>query len=74
MADEQSHYQAFLLRLWQADNGGRPVWRFSLEEPGSGLRYLFQSVAELDTFLLALMDGRPPAVGFLAHPDPPEEK
>lgn len=74
MTDQHSHYHAFLLRLWQADNGGQPVWRFSLEEPGNGLRHLFLSVAELDTFLLALMDGRPPAARFLAPSHPPEEK
>lgn len=49
-----SRYHAFLLRIWR-DNGavGAPPgpWRFSLEDPASGDRRGFRSLAELSAFL-----------------------
>lgn len=74
MASDRSRYQAFLLRLWVADNGGRPVWRLSLEEPGGSNRRLFHSVAELDTFLLALMSERTDGDRPFTKPDLSEDE
>lgn len=54
MASDRSYYRAFLLRLWRAENGGQPVWRFSLEEAGSCRRRLLHSFEELLAFLLRL--------------------
>lgn len=53
MIENTSLYIAFLLRLWYADNGGDPVWRFSLEAPGSGEQLRFLNVADLVEFIQA---------------------
>jgi hypothetical protein len=44
-------YVAYLLRLWQAQEGGSAVWRASLESPQTGERWGFASLADLFTFL-----------------------
>lgn len=50
MPPQTSQYHAYLLRLWRADNGGQPAWRFSLESPHDQ-RYTFTSFEELQAFL-----------------------
>ena len=42
---------AYLLRLWQAREGGSVVWRASLESPQTDERQGFASLADLFTFL-----------------------
>jgi hypothetical protein len=50
-----SYYQSYLLRLWQMDNDGRPVWRMSLESTRSGETQHFKSAAEFYAFVEALI-------------------
>jgi hypothetical protein len=47
----KTDYQSYLLRLRRVDNAGQPVWRFSLESPGSHERRVFGSLEELFAFL-----------------------
>lgn len=51
MAVEDRPYQAYLLRLWQVEHDGQPVWRASLEDPHTGQRYGFASLELLFMFL-----------------------
>ena len=44
-------YRSYLLRLWWADNAGQPVWRFSLEVPGSRTQLHFESLRTLCVYL-----------------------
>lgn len=54
MDEEPAAYRAYLLRIWRADNDGRPVWRFSLQPTGGGPPEIFCSPYELLSFLLSL--------------------
>jgi len=45
------NYHAYLLRLRRVDNAGRPVWRFSLEQPGRGERHSFDRLIEVFDYL-----------------------
>jgi hypothetical protein len=58
MPTELLPYQAYLLRLWQADReaGGCAGWRASLEDPRTGERLGFASLEQLFVFLLALTE------------------
>ncbi len=51
MAKSQQRYLSYLLRLWQTSDGGRQVWRASLESPGIGERRGFASLKDLFVFL-----------------------
>ena len=42
---------AYLLRLWQVEEGENAPWRASVESPQSGERRGFAGLAELFTFL-----------------------
>ncbi len=44
-------YISYLLRLWQTQDGGRLVWRCSLESPGTGERHGFANLQDLFDFL-----------------------
>lgn len=44
-------YRSYLLRLRLVDNAGQPVWRVSLQEPGSEREVYFNSLAELCVYL-----------------------
>lgn len=44
-------YHSYLLRLWWADNAGQPVWRVSLEIPGSHTQLHFESLGALCLYL-----------------------
>ena len=44
-------YRSYLLRLRLVDNAGQPVWRVSLQEPGSEREVMFGSLAELWAYL-----------------------
>jgi len=58
-------YGAYLLRLWEVDTDGEPVWRFSLHDPRTGERLGFAGLAQLNEFLHQLTDVR-----HLTQPDP----
>jgi hypothetical protein len=51
MSNRRRGYVAYLLRLWQAEEGEDAPWRASLESPQPGKRQGFASLAELFTFL-----------------------
>jgi hypothetical protein len=53
MPENYLHYQSYLLRLRYLDNGGQPVWRFSLEGPG-GAPEPFTTLEDVMAFLRAL--------------------
>ena len=42
MTTEQRDYLAYMLRLWQVNDDGKPVWRASVESPHTGERHGFQ--------------------------------
>ena len=48
---EQRRYRVFLLRVWQADDNGRSVWRAALEDARTGERHGFADLARLCAFL-----------------------
>ena len=52
MSANQKKYQAFLLRLWQANQNGDRVWRASLEDTRTGERRGFASPEALMEVLL----------------------
>jgi hypothetical protein len=51
MSVERPRYVSYLLRLWQAEQGGALVWRASLEDAHTGERRGFATLAELYAFL-----------------------
>lgn len=51
----QPTYRAYLIRLWRADNAGQPVWRVSLEAPGSHKQIRFDSLPALCAYLAVQM-------------------
>jgi hypothetical protein len=51
MAETQSNYVSFMLRLWQVSSAGQPVWRASLENTSTGERHGFANPASLLEFL-----------------------
>lgn len=56
-------YHSFILAVWQEGQPlphAPPVWRYSLENPHTGERVGFHSVAELNRFLDQWV-ARPPA-------------
>ena len=63
-------YHVFLLRFWQESRERRdlpPVWRFSLEAPGSGRRRGFADLQALTEFLQQELD-KEGGVGACAEP------
>jgi len=51
MIAERQRYLAYMLRLWQVDSNGEPIWRASLESPHTSERKGFASLDELLDFL-----------------------
>jgi hypothetical protein len=51
MTSKQSAYCAYLLRLWLVESNQAPVWCASLENPHTGERLNFTSLARLFAFL-----------------------
>ena len=49
-----SHYDAYMLRLWQVETGESAVWRASLENPHTGESSAFASLEALTAYLKAL--------------------
>lgn len=48
---ENKGYRAYLVRLWQIDRNGQPVWRASVEDAHTGERRAFSDIFHLLTFL-----------------------
>jgi hypothetical protein len=55
MNKTQSSYLSYLLRLRRVDNAGRPVWRASLETPGSATQIYFDNLETLWAYLAKQM-------------------
>ena len=51
MSNEQRRYLSYLVRLWQAHDGGALIWRASLEDSRTGARRGFAELARLFAFL-----------------------
>jgi hypothetical protein len=49
--ERQQRYLSYLVRLWQTSDGGKQIWRASLESPATGERKGFGSLQELFEFL-----------------------
>lgn len=59
MFDSLPFYQTYILRMWQerSDNGDNKVFRFSLEDPATQVRYGFGTLDEMLQFLRQQCDG-----------------
>jgi hypothetical protein len=51
MAKEQRDYHSYLLRLWRTTGLGGSTWHAMLENPHTGERHGFATLADLFTFL-----------------------
>lgn len=51
MPSSESVYHAYLLRLRYLDNGGHPLWVYSLESPDGNERHEFRTLPALTAFL-----------------------
>jgi hypothetical protein len=60
-AGSSPRYRSYLLRLWQVDDAGQPVWRASLADAHTGERRGFASLAALAAFLAEQTTGYPGA-------------
>jgi hypothetical protein len=64
-AANQQPYRSYLLRLWLVTGAGQGTWRASLENPQTGERLGFASLARLFAFLedqtttVVIRDGEP---------------
>ena len=58
--DKQQRYLSYLLCLWQTSDGGKQVWRASLESPGAGERRGFANLKDLFDFLAVQTDRAQP--------------
>jgi hypothetical protein len=52
-------YHAYLLRLWRTRQADRSVWRASLEDPHTGERRGFASLAQLVDYLQHTLEEQP---------------
>jgi hypothetical protein len=51
MSNRRRGYKAYLLRLWQVEEGENAPWRASVESPQGGERQGFAGLADLFAFL-----------------------
>jgi hypothetical protein len=51
MPSSESVYYAYLLRLRYLDNGGHPLWVYSLESPDGNERHEFRTLPALMAFI-----------------------
>ncbi|MFQ5419724.1 MAG: hypothetical protein ACE5FD_11405 [Anaerolineae bacterium] len=51
MVQKPRIYHSFLLRMWQADGNGKPIWRFSLEDSRTGVCHNFPDMEAMLSFL-----------------------
>ena len=58
MTQKRRRYLSYLLRLRQTSDGGRQVWRASLQSPDSEERQGFASLEDLIGFLQAQTEHR----------------
>ena len=58
LAGERRGYKSYLLRLWESDDQGKPIWRASLESPGTGELQGFATLQALIAFLEEQTAGR----------------
>ena len=49
--EHRDHYQSYLIRLWLVEEERKFVWRASLENPHTGERQGFTSLARLIAYL-----------------------
>ena len=56
MAERQTRYASYLLRLWQDNNDQKPVWRASLQSSLNGERQVFATLDYLFAFLSRGLD------------------
>jgi hypothetical protein len=73
MTAKQPGYLTYLLRLWQVNDQGKPVWRASLESPHTGERVGFGSLEALFAFLVEKTEGFAPGAQPQARPGPSEK-
>ena len=59
----QRRYMAYLLRLWLAENAGKPAWRGSLEDPHTGSRMGFSDLSSLFEYLRRQTESQSSAFG-----------
>jgi len=52
-------YRAYLLRVWRVQQADRAVWRASLEDPHTGERRGFASLAQLIDYLQQTLEKQP---------------
>lgn len=76
MPGKPTTYASYLLRLWQADEAGRHIWRASLESTGTGERSNFANLEALLDFLTAQFRSIPGSRESSAPPEgtPPAER
>jgi hypothetical protein len=53
----RTDYRSYLLRLWRVKEGGKDVWRASLQDPQSGKRVSFATVEALFAYLQEQLEG-----------------
>ena len=58
MSESEQRYLSYLLRLWQTQGEGEPVWQASLESARTGKREGFDSLEALFGYLRELASGR----------------
>jgi hypothetical protein len=51
MSGDKSRYLAFLVRMWQPGDEGKPVWRASVDNPHTAERHYFADLEALFAFL-----------------------
>ncbi len=56
MANEDTNYLSFLLRLWLANDDGEPTRRVSIESPLTGERKGFANLEDLCSYLQYVTD------------------
>ena len=70
MDEGRRRYISYLLRLWRIEDRGKPSWRASLEDPGSGDRLGFAGIDDLCAFLRWEADQPPSSPPTHASPSP----
>jgi hypothetical protein len=59
MVEPKSNYVSYMLRMWQVNSAGQPVWRASLENTSTGERLGFADPAGLLAFLSRVTQAQP---------------
>jgi hypothetical protein len=67
-AVERRSYSSYLLRLWQVEDAGGPVWQASLKSAHSGEQVGFASLQDLFRFLRTQTGTMPGADGDKQEP------